>query len=218
MDSSVLGFGGAIVLGAGSSLHCMLMCGPLGCAASGVEPEGRKGRIAAYQLGRIVAYTLLGGVLGVFGSAVSRMVRIDLRAAVPWLLVVALLLSVAPAGLKRLPQGLRVTQFLRRLGAPLRALPPLPRALLLGGLTPLLPCGLLYSIFPAIIATQSAPGGALLLGAFALGSAPSLLLAQAPLSILPRRPLDSWRVVVPLLAAAVLLYRTIQTTSGHTCH
>lgn len=221
LNPTTLGVGGAVLLGAGSSIHCMMMCGPLGCAASGTEPTGRSARILAYQGGRAVGYTILGALLGGFGGAIGKAVRIDLRAAVPWLIMVALLLSVVPAGIARLPQSMRLAQLLRKLRAPLQRLPPLGRALAIGAVTPLLPCGVLYSMFPVAIASQSAALGAVLMGGFALGSAPSLLLAQAPLAMLSRSAsarLDSWRVVAPLIAAAVLLYRTLAVGPGASCH
>lgn len=221
MSLSALDVGGALLLGGASSLHCIAMCGPLGCAASGSEPAGRMSRIVAYQLGRIGAYALLGAALGGVGRAVAQTVRVDLRAAVPWLLVGALLLAVVPSGVRLLPASSRFAQLLRRLRSPLQRLPAGWRALALGLLTPLLPCGVLYSIFPAVIATQRAATGALLMAAFAAASAPSLLLAQVPLTMLSsRRPaaFESWRVVVPLVAAAILVFRTIATTRGGSCH
>jgi sulfite exporter TauE/SafE len=221
MDVPVLGLGGALVLGAASSLHCIVMCGPLGCAASGTEPEHRGRRVVAYQAGRVAAYTTLGALLGGFGGVIGRVVRIDLRAAVPWLMIGALLMAVLPAGARFLPQSTRLQALLRRVSAPLRALSPNVRALVIGLMTPLLPCGVLYSIFPAVIASQHASTGALIMGAFALGSAPSLLLAQLPLVTLgPRRSasFESWRVVIPLVAAGILIVRTIATTRGGSCH
>lgn len=226
IDATTIGLSGALLLGAGSSVHCLLMCGPLGCAASGTEPEQRTQRVLAYQLGRFAGYLVLGALLGSMGRIVGKTVRVDLRGAVPWLVIGALLVSAIPAGLRPWAASSgRFAQLLRRLRAPLARLSPMARALSIGAITPLLPCGILYSLFPAAIAAQSALAGALLFGGFSLGSAPSLLFAQAPLALVPAtlvrrvsRPLRSMRVLAPLGAAAVLLYRTIATAKGGSCH
>jgi hypothetical protein len=215
----------ALVLGASGSLHCFLMCGPLACAASapvqiGTGPKRANSAAAAYHAARITAYTLVGGGLGLFGGAFSRAFTIPLRGVLPWLLVAALLASVMDLGkrLAPLPVFAKVVRAAGRAGA---ALTPRARALVLGAITPLLPCGLLYGLFAAAFAAASLGGGALLLGAFAVGGTPALLLAQVPGGL--ARRLGGWRALVlqkgvPLVAAAVIAYRAVQAARGQDCH
>jgi hypothetical protein len=90
-----------------------------------------------------------------------------------------------------------------------------------GAITPLLPCGLLYGVFAAAFAAGSFGGGALLLGAFAAGGAPALLLAQLPGGLMRKlrgTPALIIQKAVPLVAAAVITYRALMTSSGHSCH
>jgi uncharacterized protein len=207
----------AFALGIAGSLHCFVMCGPLACAAQG----GRKGATgAAYHLARVAAYAVVGGVLGALGSAV----RLPLAGALPWIMAAVLVAAVIDPGGKRL-RRMRplpgITQILQAAAALRAKLSPVANAALLGALTPLLPCGLLYGIGAASIATSSLRGGALLMGAFALGAVPALVAAQlsrAWLERLPRVPAALVQRGLPLLAAAVLIYRATMTATHHACH
>jgi hypothetical protein len=138
----------------------------------------------------------------------------------PWLLVVALLASAFELG-KRVPAIPGLTQIVRKLGLAAQSMPPTMRAIAIGGLTPLLPCGFLYALFATSAATGSFASGALLMGAFSLGAIPALLAAQLQLrTLLSRGGLLalSLRRGVPALAAAVVAYRAIFIHAGHACH
>ena len=205
----------AVALGAAGSLHCFVMCGPLACAA-----QKSRASAAAYHFARVTAYALVGGALGLVGGAV----RLPLQAALPWLMAAVLLAAVIDPGGKRM-RRLRplpgITQILQAAAAVRARLSPVANAALLGALTPLLPCGLLYGIGAASIATSSWRGGALLMGGFALGAIPALVAAQlsrAWLEKLPRLPAALIQRGVPLVAAAVLVYRATMTATHHACH
>jgi hypothetical protein len=91
----------------------------------------------------------------------------------------------------------------------------------MGAVTPLLPCGLLYGVFAAALAAGSFGGGALLLGAFALGGLPALFGAQLQLGLWGRRPRAAdflLRRALPLMAAAVLVYRAAGAAGTPRCH
>jgi sulfite exporter TauE/SafE len=209
----------ALVLGASGSLHCFLMCGPLACSAA---PGGARNlrALGAYHLSRVIAYALVGGFLGVFGRAFSRAFTLPMRAIVPWLLVAALLGSALDIG-KRLAPLPGLAHFVRRLARLGATFSPTRRAAVLGGITPLLPCGLLYGVFAAAFSVSSFADGALLLGSFAVGGAPALLLAQLPAGLATRlrgTPALILRRGLPLVAAAVLAVRAVQSARGHACH
>ena len=211
----------ALVVGFSSSVHCFVMCGPLACAVTpGAGP--RWAPVVGYQGARLASYALLGGLLGTLGAGVGRVLSVDLAPLAPWLLV-ATLLAAAFDLRSRMPAVPLLAQIVRRAGLAAQAFPPIARAVALGGITPLLPCGLLYGAFAASVAAGSFAGGSLALGAFGAGAVPALLLAQ-----LPARKLFGGagrfnlvaRRVVPALAALVVAYRAIvvQAASGHACH
>ncbi len=217
----------ALLLGALGSAHCFVMCGPLACAASADEPvqlgraaqRQRRRAALAWHLGRIVGYGVVGALLGTFGRGLSMAMTRSITPALPWVLAGALLVSalVPPkvwAQVPVLPGGAQI----RRLWRWLRAnVSQVPRAGLLGALTPLLPCGLLYAMFAAAIAAGSTGRGALLGAAFALGAVPALAAAQLGNRWLAGGPAWAKRAV-PVVAALVLVWRAVMTTTHQSCH
>jgi sulfite exporter TauE/SafE len=183
------------------SLHCLGMCGPL----SSLVTQDAKPRqaLALYHLGRISAYSGLGAVLAVLGS--------PLQAALPWpwlpllwsipLLLFALRPVKAPAWM---------AAWHRKAWTRTLAWPAPRRALALGLLTPLLPCGLLYAAAASALAAPSPWSAAGWMAAFALGSAPGLFLGQTGMLWLARARGGAWpgrlQRVSAALTAAVILY------------
>jgi sulfite exporter TauE/SafE len=86
----------------------------------------------------------------------------------------------------------------------------------MGALTPFLPCGLLYGMFLAAIATGTPLGGALVMLAFSLGAVPALAAVQFGTSRVGQRPRVALvaRRVVPLVAAGVLIVRALTARSA----
>lgn len=213
----------AVILGLSGSLHCYLMCGALACAGqpAGGAPSGRRAWVAgAFLAARIAGYGALGGALGLLGGGVSRALSASARPLLPWVMAVALVVPALGLGrwLKGLPLFAGPAQALARRAL---GLPPSTRAVALGALTPLLPCGWLWGVFPAVMATGSAVEGMLLLSAFGLGGTPALIVAQLQVGFLQRLPRVPALVVqraLPLIAAAVLVYRGLTVGPAGCCH
>jgi sulfite exporter TauE/SafE len=142
--------------------------------------------VLAYNLGRIGSYTLAGALAGGLGAGAGSLARLPaLQAGGYWIanLMLALLglyLMDAWRGLARLEQG---GQLLWRHVQPLlRRLRPVPgtafgpgRMLAAGAMWGWLPCGMVYSVLVTAMLSGSAPGGALVMLAFGLGTLPMLL-------------------------------------------
>ncbi|MBK8479619.1 MAG: sulfite exporter TauE/SafE family protein [Proteobacteria bacterium] len=203
----------ATVVGASlvGSLHCVGMCGGFvafyaGSAAAGTTPWLAH---AAYNGGRLMTYLLLGAAGGALGAAVDLAgAGFDLpRLAGAVAGVVMLLWGLAMLGTllgARWPAlGLarRLTARLQPLVRQLGQRSPVVRALLLGTLTTLLPCGWLYAFVVAAAGTGSAWRGAALMAAFWLGTVPALLGLGLGVRPLARR---LGRVLPVLTALAVL--------------
>lgn len=222
--AAAVGFVAAAVVGVASSLHCFLMCGPLSCAGLVGRTVSRRSRwkaITSYQLGRIASYTFVTALLGAAGGAAASVLAVQIRPYLPWVMAAVLVATAFDLG-KKLPgiPGLRsVAAWLGRLSAPLSA--P-ARSGVIGALTPLLPCGLLYGILAASILSGSAAGGAAVGFGFSLGSAPALLAAQLQTGWMRKLPRWSALVIqrgVPLAAAAMIVYRAISLQAGgDSCH
>jgi sulfite exporter TauE/SafE len=93
----------ALVVGATSSPHCALMCGPLACAAlphGSPERAGARRRAAfAWHGGRLAAYALCGLLLGALGQGVAGALALDVEPVLPWLMAAFLIAgALAPLG------------------------------------------------------------------------------------------------------------------------
>lgn len=189
--------------------HCVGMCGGIVGALS-VGGPARFPLHLAYNLGRILSYTLAGALVGALGGASLALAgQLPLRIALYLaanLMLVALgfyLMGItrALAFTERVGQNLwKHIQPLTRRFLPARTL---AQALPLGMLWGWLPCGLVYSALATALAAGSASQGALLMLAFGLGTLPNLLLAGlllARLRHLVQQP--AVRLVAGLLVTA----------------
>ena len=180
MPAAASDLGLMVALGATSSLHCTTMCGPLIAVASAplAGDRARIGRLAgwqgAYHLGRGLSYAVIGAVLGLLGQALTALFA---ARQVGGLLQVAVGLGIVALGAWQLWKG----------GVAGSGGGPLARAIgrlvtsghggslfLLGLVTGLLPCGVLYAAFARAVAAPSPAEGALLLLAFWAGTVPLL--------------------------------------------
>ncbi len=169
------------------SLHCAGMCGAFVAfavgAGDGGEAPGRWRLQAAYHGGRLATYTLLGVICGAMGAMIDwggSMVGLSRAAAVGAGVVMILFGLTALLRLwgARLPH-VRPPAWLQRLiGAGQRRamrLGPTPRALVIGLLTTLLPCGWLYAFAVTAAGTASPLWGGLTMAAFWAGTLPVLV-------------------------------------------
>ena len=139
---------------------------------------GRMRPVALFIGGRVISYTLLGGLIGLIGTALSPpplVTGIIAIAAAMYMLVMGLdMLQLAPRWLKRLmprmPKGLS-HRVLDAEGTEHWSAP-----MLLGGATFFLPCGFTQALQLYALTTGSFWTSASLLLAFALGTAPTLFL------------------------------------------
>lgn len=201
------------------SPHCAAMCGPFTCLYAGQTPGPRAWRAhAAYNLGRLGAYLLLGLLAGMAGGGVNRLgaaAGISRAAAV---LAGALMvtwggLTIAASRGAQIPGLSPPAGFRRAVGRAVSAFqdrPPTVRALSLGLLTTLLPCGWLYAFVAVAGGTASATGGMLVMAAFWLGTVPIM----AGMGLLAQRALDPFRRRRPVVTATVLVVLGLLTMTG----
>lgn len=172
--------------------HCAGMCGPLAALAFR-EGEGRPssmwGLQAGYQGGRLASYAALGAAAGALGGA------LDLGGSLVGLQQVAMFASGAlliGLGAQRLAARFgwlkprssapgRASLLYLALNRRLRRVSPGKRALGLGTLSALLPCGWLYAFAAVAAGTGNAGGGALVMLAFWLGGLPVMMALGAGL-------------------------------------
>lgn len=139
-----------------------------------------------FNIGRVVGFTILGALIGLVGSwltlSSSVLASMTLLVALVMLLVGLQLLEISPrlSGWKiSLPKGLA-----RKLGIETHVSRAYSRrrTALLGALTFFLPCGFTQAVQLYAVSQGSAWLGAVLLGTFALGTTPGLLIVGSAAS------------------------------------
>ncbi len=199
----------AFILGLVGGLHCAGMCGPLALALPGKNRQGvvfLVGRLA-YNVGRVVAYCLLGLVFGALGKTLwlagfQRWTSVALGVA----LLVGLFAS------RKLALWQPITAVVARLkvamGGLLRRRSTATLGLL-GVLNGFLPCGLVYVACAGAAATGGVFAGMEYMAAFGLGTVPMMLaislsgkMVPVPLRLKLRKAIP---VSVFLLAALLIL-------------
>lgn len=172
----------AMILGLLGGGHCLGMCGGLMSALTMAIPAEKRAQrfqlLLAYNLGRILSYSVAGLLLGLAGWALAAGPLVTgLRVAAALLLIaMGFYLAGWWSGLTRieaLGRGLwRHIQPLTRRFMPVTSV---PRALALGSLWGWLPCGLVYSTLLWAASQGNALESAALMFAFGLGTMPVLL-------------------------------------------
>ncbi len=167
----------ALIVGLSGSLHCMGMCGGLVYAIA----QDKKGH-AFYHLGRLLSYLILMTLLSFMGKALLQ------TQVFPWFFHFAAIFffitfiglglrlwksrnidALAPAFMGRIYE--RVTGGLNRKGIPLSSF-------ILGSLSIFLPCGLLYTLFFALLGIKNLGIAYLSIILFWSGTLPVFILGK----------------------------------------
>lgn len=219
VDAS-LGYGMLFVVGLLTSVHCVAMCGGLSlsqsikaepAASAESVPEAAKlqdrfARLSPgllYNGGRVISYTIIGGIVGALGSAFS-------------FSPIAKGAIAGAAGLFMLYLGLKMLGLVPALPRISRLLPAALRKRLeetrrsaagrgpfaVGLLNGLMPCGPLQTMQLYALGTGSLFAGALSMFIFSIGTVPLMLAFGLAATLLPRRFLP---VMVKSRAVLVML-------------
>lgn len=168
------------------SVHCAGMCGPLAACAGACNSTGlgrRVRTIGTYQLGRLTTYLIIGAIAGMLGGGLNLGGQVlGFQRAAVWIAGSMLILVGVFELVRRLggwtPQfhlPPRLLQKLAKLNRAATKLPPLWRALTIGLLTGLMPCGWLYAFALSAAATAQPVTGMMVMGAFWAGAVPMLV-------------------------------------------
>jgi sulfite exporter TauE/SafE/plastocyanin domain-containing protein/copper chaperone CopZ len=172
------------VIGVITSLHCVGMCGGIMLSQS-IGKEGKNKFEAMkpaifYNLGRVIAYTLLGGLIGAIGSvfALSLSAKAGLQLFAG---VFMIMMGFNMAGFK----AFRKFQIkLPNVACKAMSKPRAP--LFVGFLNGLMPCGPLQTMQIFALGTGSALSGAFSMFMFAIGTVPLMLTFGALSSLLSK--------------------------------
>jgi hypothetical protein len=190
------------------SLHCAGMCGAFVAFAVNAPGVSRTKLLIAYNAGRLATYTLLGALAGALGKAVDlggSLVGVQRTAAIiagviMVLFGLAAVLRQLGVSIPHLP-GVRLKQLLLAGHRKAMKFTPIRRALAIGLLTTLLPCGWLYAFAATAAGTADPLLGALAMTVFWAGTLPALVALGASIgkltgALAARLPLITSLVIV----------------------
>jgi sulfite exporter TauE/SafE len=166
----------AFFFGLTSSFHCVTMCGPLIGTVHSLHVS--KSTPYLYQLGRIISYASLGGILGIMGKGANALGELKDLQGISAILSISLL---AFAGIRLLTNA-KPIHFLPSFQKLLSPLISFLRkhdmlsalGFVLGLVSAFLPCGVLYPAYAVAFATGHVWSGSLVMVGFFLGTFPAL--------------------------------------------
>jgi len=215
LNDSNLGYGLIFLVGILASFHCIAMCGGLVItySAGSAKEESKKVHFSIphfqYNLGRLISYTLVGGILGGIGSffAINQVFSGALMlVAGGFMLLMAISLFTNYKWLDKVkvqtPQFIAKYIFRQSKGNNPKA------PLIIGLLTGLMPCGPLQAMELYALGTGSFTRGALSMAAYALGTIPLMFGFGAFVSYLSKNYIKKIMkisaVIVGLLALVMI--------------
>lgn len=182
---SNVSFGAIFLIGlVAASSSCIAITGGLLLSAAAkfneryasVAPMARMRPVFLFIAGRVASYTILGGLLGVVGAALSpspTVTAIIAIIAALYMFIMGLdMLHIAPSWLKSIMPRMPKSLSHKIMDAEGKEHPLAPIGL--GAATFFLPCGFTQALQLYALTTHSFTAGALTLLAFALGTAPAL--------------------------------------------
>jgi len=179
-----LTLGGTFLIGivAGTS-SCLAVTGGLLLAMAAKHNETHGGETAwqrfkpllHFNIGRLVSYFVLGGVVGLLGQSITLSTTMtgymNIVVALVMLYLALTILHIIPKGSFPIRPPKKLAHWIADLSE--NDHPAAPFAL--GALTFFLPCGFTQSLQLAALASGSFISGAMIMGTFALGTLPALL-------------------------------------------
>ena len=207
----------AFSIGLLGSIHCVGMCGPLALAI----PHQGRGRFAvakgilAYNLGRLVTYALIGGLIGIAGKGfVFAGIQKFLTLAIGTAMASIAIFSISvESRLLQIPPILRFHQWANwQMGGWIRR-KGMKAALMIGIFNGLIPCGLVYMAIAGAVTVGDVLPGAAFMMLFGLGTVPLMAftgLAGQSINAAWRRRLRRLAPVLMLLIATMFLLRGLQ--------
>ena len=187
-----MGYGMLFLIGILTSIHCVAMCGGICLSQCVPQKEGSSaGRLSAlrpsilYNFGRVVSYTVIGGIVGAIGSVVSFSGSmkgiVQILAGIFMVIMGINMLNIFP-WLRRLnPRMPKV--FARKIYSQSAGRSPLYIGLLNG----LMPCGPLQAMQLYALSTGSPLKGAISMFLFSIGTVPLMFVFGALSSFLSKK-------------------------------
>jgi sulfite exporter TauE/SafE/copper chaperone CopZ len=189
-----MGYGMLFIIGVLTSVHCVAMCGGIclsQCVPKNQPEDYRPSRFETmkpsllYNLGRVISYTVIGGIVGAIGSVVSFSGAmkgfVQLAAGVFMVIMGLNMLNIFPGLRKfnpRMPKIFAKKIYAKRLSS---------SPLYIGILNGLMPCGPLQAMQLYALSTGSPVKGAIAMFLFSVGTFPLMFLFGALSSFMNKK-------------------------------
>ncbi len=210
--------------GIASSLHCFGMCGGLLTMLQRGEQSQKEDliNVTLYLSFRWFSYTSLGIFSGMIGAQFIQLFRDhNLFQGWTWLILTSILALGLLFSLSKLHLPFGQGLF-RSLFQKINRLSMHKRAMYLGLINPLLPCGVVIGGMILSASSGDGLGGALFFGSFALITSPSLFLAsmffQTMKQKLSARQFQLLQVSFLIITTLILFYRANLLLQAQACH
>lgn len=208
------GYGMLFVIGLLTSIHCVIMCGGINISVCSKYAEDKSKKSSAkssallYNIGRVISYTVIGGIVGAIGSSISfnkNIQAIVIGISGILMLIIAInMLGIFPF-LKKL--NFALPKFLRRkitnkIETKKRSKTPF----IVGLLNGIMPCGPLQMMQIYALGTGSIIKGALSMFFFSLGTVPLMLTVGTTSSWLNKKFGDKMLKLSGILVCILSLF------------
>lgn len=198
IDDSVT-YGMLFILGLLTSIHCVSMCGGINLLASiNTKRKGNLKRPVLYNVGRIISYTLLGGVVGLLGRVLNINTKISsviiIIASIIMMLMAFNMLGFIHFKIPFLSKKIKYHN----------------NPFLIGLLNVFMPCGPLQSLELYALTTGSFIKGALSMFMFCLGTIPLMLTMGLVLNLVKGKTkiiLNKIAISLMFVLAVIMLNR-----------
>ncbi|MEA5136719.1 MAG: sulfite exporter TauE/SafE family protein [Candidatus Fimivivens sp.] len=196
-----MGYGMLFMIGLVTSVHCVAMCGGINlsqCIPRGESGAETQSRVATfmptflYNLGRVISYTVVGFLLGLFGMLIGGETSVGLPTMLQGILKLVAGVFMVIMGINMLglfPWLQRFTPRMPRIFAQKVNAEKAPShsPLIVGLLNGLMPCGPLQSMQIVALASANPFAGALSMFLFSLGTVPLMFGLGSIISALGKK-------------------------------
>lgn len=200
-----MGYGMLFVIGLLTSLHCVAMCGGINLAQSVNSSKNGESTVlpnVLYNLGRVISYTVIGGIVGALGSVISLdgafRGGVAIFAGVFMVIMGLNMLDVFP-WLRRF--NIKMPKFISKKISRKKA--GSHSSFYVGLLNGLMPCGPLQSMQLFALSTGSFITGALSMFLFSLGTVPLMFFLGALSSKLNKKFTEKMMLVCAILVVVL---------------
>ena len=188
-----------------TSIHCISMCGAINLMTTfNRENKINLKRPVLYNLGRLISYTILGGIVGLIGSIISINEKVN-GLIIIFASVVMMLMSLSMLNIIKLKIP-KLIKFKRSKKT--------SNSLIIGLLNGFMPCGPLQAMQIYALSTGSFIKGSLSMFLFCLGTIPLMLSVGIIFNIVKGRKriiLNKIASVLILLLSVIMFFRGLST-------